>query len=393
MEKYEQALELLTSKNRFYINLGLDRIEKILELYGNPQDDLEYVHVAGTNGKGSVCSMLASILSEKYERVGLYTSPHIFDYTERIKVGGKDIPKNIFADFVMDVCKKADTNNIYLTEFEILTTVMFLYFASQKVNVVILETGLGGRFDATNVIKKNICSIITHIDLDHTERLGSTKDAIAYEKSGIIKPNCPVITANGMEVLHDIADKKDSMFILINPFINPVFVDACPLKGSHQKENLALAVTAIKEFFKDFTDTDIINGLKKLYHPYRCEYFKEKNLVVDVCHNPNGAMALREYLDENFPNESRRFIFGCLFHKGYRLMMETLFRPGDEILFNEFDAQHAAGYLELKGNCDYPSKKFNGILEFNDDKLTIICGSFYMLKDIVNLKESTNPNP
>ena len=236
---YQDAISLLTSKGRFHIELGLDRIKSVLELLGNPQNDLKYIHVAGTNGKGSVCAMLASILSEKYEKVGLYTSPHIFEYTERIKISGNNIPKDVFANYVFKICEIADNANIHLTEFEILTVMMFLYFKSQNVDIVVLETGLGGRFDATNIIKTNLCSVITHIDYDHTERLGRTRDQIATEKSGIIKQGCPVITATAMEVLRDAADEQNSMFILVSPYPNEDFKTACTLKGLHQDENIS----------------------------------------------------------------------------------------------------------------------------------------------------------
>ena len=186
---YEDAVKLLTSQGKFYIELGLERISKVLELLENPQDKLKCIHVAGTNGKGSVCAIIAFVLKEAGMRVGLYTSPHIFEYTERIKISGKDISKEDFARYINDVCNLTDKNQIHLTEFEILTAVMFKYFADNNVDVVVLETGLGGRFDATNVIKSNLCSIITHIDFDHTERLGNTLEQIAFEKSGIIKEN------------------------------------------------------------------------------------------------------------------------------------------------------------------------------------------------------------
>ena len=172
---YDDVINLLTSKGKFYINLGLERISAILDLLGTPQDKLKCIHVAGTNGKGSVCTIIAAILNKAGMKVGLYTSPHIFDYTERIKINGQDISKDDFVKYVFEICNLAEKNHIHLTEFEILTAVMFKYFSDNKVDVVVLETGLGGRFDATNVTKKNLCSIITHIDLDHTERLGDTK--------------------------------------------------------------------------------------------------------------------------------------------------------------------------------------------------------------------------
>ena len=238
---YEDAVKLLTSQGKFYIELGLERISRILDILGNPQDKLKCIHVAGTNGKGSVCAIIESVLKEAGIKVGLYTSPHIFDYTERIKISGNEISKNDFANYLEKICSLADKNSIHLTEFEILTAVMFEYFADNNIDVVVLETGLGGRFDATNVIKSNLCSIITHIDFDHTERLGKTLEQIAFEKAGIIKENCPVITAEGFEIIKDTADKKNSLMIMVSPFEN---TSNLSLKGLYQQENLSLALTA-----------------------------------------------------------------------------------------------------------------------------------------------------
>ena len=245
---YKQAVELLTSQGKFYINLGLERISALLELLGNPQDELKFFHVAGTNGKGSVCSIMASVLQEAGKSVGLYTSPHIFNYTERIKINGVEISKEDFARLVFEICTLAENNNIHLTEFEILTAVMFKYFADKSVDVVVLETGLGGRYDATNVIKNNLCAVITHIDLDHTERLGNTKDKIAFEKAGIIKPNCPVVTCEGYEAIKDRADECNSLFLMVAPFEN---TDNLSLKGTFQQENLSLALAAVRIVFPD----------------------------------------------------------------------------------------------------------------------------------------------
>ena len=189
-----------------------------------------------------------------------------------------------------------------LTEFEILTAIMFLYFARNEVEIVVLETGMGGRLDATNVIKENLCSIITQIDLDHTDRLGKTKDEIAFEKAGIIKPNCPVVTSMGYEEIRDKADEVDSMFILTSPFVPQEFVNALSLKGLHQIENLALVMTTINYLFKEIDENTIKRGLKAVKNPCRFEYFEDKNLIIDACHNPNGIKALRENLDYFFPN-------------------------------------------------------------------------------------------
>lgn len=374
---YNEAIEKLTSPKIFKIDLSLDRMYSALDKLGNSQDSLKYIHVAGTNGKGSTCAMLASILQEAGYKVGLYTSPHIFEYTERIKVNGTEIEKQDFADLIEEVLDL----EINLTEFEILTLVMFLYFSRKNVEIVILETGLGGRFDATNVIKENLCAIITQIDLDHTERLGKTRDEIAFEKAGIIKPNCPVITSMGYEEIRDRADELDSMLLFTSPFVPQEFVEALSLKGLHQIENLALVMTAINYLFKDIDENTIKEGLKKVKNPCRFEYFEDKNLIIDASHNPNGIKALRDNLDFYFPNQKRRFIFGCLKNKDYSKMMEILFEDGDEVYLNEFDYPNACSYEELLQACPIKAQKFEG-QNLEKDKLNIICGSFYMISKL-----------
>ena len=373
--KYEDAIKLITGKSNFYIDLGLDRISAVLDKFGNPENSLKFIHVAGTNGKGSVCTMLASILQEAGYKTGLYTSPHIWEYTERIKVNGADIPKETFAEYVQMITG----TGIHLTEFEILTVMMFLYFKEKNVDTAVLETGLGGRLDATNVIKQNLCSIITHIDLDHTDRLGNTKDKIAYEKAGIIKKGCPVITAEGYEAGRDKADECGSMFILTNPYVNPEFIDALALKGNQQVENLALVINAVNYLLKDIDDKTIIEGLKKVKNPCRFEYIQEKNLIIDASHNPNGIEALRDNLDWFFPREKRRFVFGCLKNKDYSRMMNILFREGDEIYLNGFDYPNACTYNELIQKCPYPAEIYTDESVLKPDRLNIICGSFYMI--------------
>src|SRR5574344_314006 len=245
MDKYLNAIKLLTSKERFHVDLRLDRTLEVLKLLGNPQEHLKCIHVAGTNGKGSVCEILHSILTTAGYKTGIFISPHIFDYTERIKISGVEISKEDFAKYIEEIINLADNNNIVLTEFEVLTVVMFKYFDDNNVDVAILETGLGGRLDATNVISKNLCSIITHIDLDHTERLGDTKEKIASEKAGIIKSNCPVITSEGYECIKDRADELNSLLLLTAPYVEPQFFNIMNLKGQHQRDNLALALAAI----------------------------------------------------------------------------------------------------------------------------------------------------
>ena len=445
MKTYEDAVKLLTSPKTFKIDLGLERIEKILELLGNPQDKLKCIHVAGTNGKGSVCVIIATILSKAGIKTGLYTSPHIFDYTERIKIlaakqlgsqaakldnsensqeqltdknlstiqpfnhstndspspqpspsrgeGACDdslstiqpfnpstISHSDFAEYVFEICDIADKNGINLTEFEILTAVMFKYFADNNVEIVVLETGLGGRFDATNVIKSNLCAIITHIDLDHTERLGNTKSKIAFEKAGIIKPNCPVFTSEGYEEIKDKADECNSLFSLVTPTEDTTNLS---LKGSCQQENLSLALAAVRYLFPQISENLIQEALKEVKHPCRFQNVSE-NLIVDASHNPNGAMALMESLDLYYPDKKRCFIFGCLRNKDYPKMMEILFTDRDEIYFYNFKHPNSCTIEELQSVCKFPSKEFKSLDELPKDKLIVICGSFYMLNEIIS---------
>ncbi|MCQ2743594.1 MAG: bifunctional folylpolyglutamate synthase/dihydrofolate synthase [bacterium] len=376
---YESTIKKLHSKEMFYIETGLDRISAVLKEFGNPENNLKYIHVAGTNGKGSVCTILDSILREAGFKTGLYTSPHIYEYTERIKISGVEISKKIFSEYFEKIYNKTKELKIYLTEFEILTVIMFLYFNDNQVDIVILETGLGGRLDATNVIKENLCSIITKIDLDHTDKLGNTKEQIAYEKAGIIKSNSTVITSESYEVIKDTADKLNSMFILVSPSVDKKFIDALSLKGLHQTENLSLALTAINYVFPEINEELILKALPKVNNPYRFQYFKDKNLIVDASHNPNGIKALRENLDYYFPDIKRRFVFGCLNTKDYKQMIEILFKEDDEIYFNEFDYPNACTYEELNNACMYKTNRYTKSLNLDDDKLNIICGSFYMI--------------
>ena len=205
---YEKAINLITSQEKFHICLGLERILKVLELLGNPQEKLNIIHVAGTNGKGSTCAILSKILTCAGYKTGLYTSPHILEYTERIKINQKNISKNDFADLITEIAILAKINGIYLTEFELLSAAAYKYFADKETDICVIETGLGGRLDATSAISKNILSIITSISLDHVDRLGDTIEKIAYEKAGIIKSGYPVLINSqnkGFETVKNIA--------------------------------------------------------------------------------------------------------------------------------------------------------------------------------------------
>lgn len=399
---YEQAKELLTSQGKFYINFGLERIQSILKLIGNPQEKIKIIHVAGTNGKGSVSSILANILKCAGYKTGLYTSPHLVEYTERIKINNIDISKEDFAAYIEKICTIAEKKNIHLTEFEILTAIAFKYFADNKVKIAVIETGLGGRFDATNVCKKPILSIITSISLDHTDRLGNTIEKIAFEKAGIIKPKSTIITEisnKGFKIIKNTAEEKKAKLIVATNYVNMNFENGnnyvsiedikCefPLLGLYQKANLSIVLQAV-DFLKIKTEA-VIEGLKTAKWPARLEYIKDKNLLIDGAHNPDAAKELRKSLDYYFNNQKRIFLYSTLNTKDYKEIAKILFNEDDEIYYYEFNNKNAISFEEYKNN----NPQIRNIKQFNKDQLKdfllkpelkIVTGSLYMIGELYN---------
>ena len=370
------AKEILKSHNKFLIKLGLERIQSILELLNNPQNNYKVIHIAGTNGKGSTSKIINDILIEKGYKTGLFTSPHIFEYEERIKVNNEDISTYVFDKLTNTIDDLAHKNNIELSEFELLCAVAFYYFYAKNVDWVVLETGLGGLYDATNVVNSEYCAI-TSIDFDHTERLGTKIEDIAIQKAGIIKPNSKVaVNPNnkGYEII-----KKASSALLEIPDIEE-YKENFNLKGKHQFENLSLALAIANDL--KIKPEIIKKAISKVEWKYRLEYDKEKNLLIDCAHNPSGIQTLRNYLDENFKDEKKIFIFGCLKNKDCNEMLSILLKEGDELYFNEFDYPSALKFEDL--NKKFNAKKlenFKDILERKE--LKVVCGSIYMLSTLL----------
>jgi len=386
------AQEILKSHDKFIIKLGLERIEKILSLLNNPQNNYKIIHIAGTNGKGSTSKIINDILIEANYKTGLYTSPHLFSYVERIKVNNENISDYVFNQLINKIDELAIKNSIQLSEFELLTATAFYYFYIKQVDYVVLETGLGGLYDATNIIKNPEACVITTIDFDHTERLGSTIEEIAAQKAGIIKENSRVIINEnnlGYETIKKyIKDKNAQLIPLKQIKVNfnnnenknyAIFNNKqyeFNLLGSHQAENLALAYGAIKHL--KISDEIIEKALKKVSWQYRMEFYKDKNILIDCAHNPNGILALRNFLDENFKDTKKRFIFGCLKNKDYNKMLDILIKEEDELFLIEYDYPNSLKFEELDNK--YHAKKINEIKDgINENYLNIICGSIYML--------------
>lgn len=394
---YEQIVELLQSQGKFYINLGLERIETALQKLDNPHKNLKVIHIAGTNGKGSVASTLANILRCAGFKVGLYTSPHLVEYTERIKINNVEILKEDFAKYVSCVCEIADN----LTEFEILTAAAFKYFSDKKVDYVVLETGLGGRYDATNVCE-NTLAIITSISLDHTDRLGDTYEKIAYEKAGIIKENSTVITATynkGFETIKQVASEKNAKLLAVDYEVEMEYTNAqnyavidgekfeFSLLGLYQRQNLALVLEACRVLNISFDY--IKEGLKTAKWAARLEYKKEKNILIDGAHNPDSALELRKSLDFYFKNEKKIFIYSTIDTKDYKAIADILFTKDDEIYYLEFNHKNAVSFEQYVKDVSHLNiKKVENLEELlKRSELKVITGSLYMVGEFYTKKE------
>lgn len=305
------------------MRFDLQRMRRWLSALGDPQDRYPAVHVAGTNGKGSVAVTLASIYRASGFRVGLYTSPHLENVNERFRINHHCISDQDFSR----LSKKIKPLLKGATEFEFFTVLAFVWFAEENADLVVLEVGLGGRLDATNVVRHVLASVITNIDLEHTEWLGRTISKIAYEKAGIIKPHVPVLTmASGeaLAVISNIARARHAPLTVVMP---PVQRLPTLLVGEHQQKNAALAVETIRrtaEFIPKWRSSEIGTGLRTVHWPGRFEVWKgQKTIFWDGAHNPASIRILVETLRQQ---KIRKvfLLFGVLKDKNYRKMVEIL---------------------------------------------------------------------
>ena len=328
---YNEALDYIHSLGKFGSRPGLENISRLMNELGNPQDKLKYVHVAGTNGKGSTCSFLSSVLREAGLKTGLYISPFVVAFNERIQINGEYISDSELAEytkFVKKAAEKIATEDNPITEFEFITALSFKYFADKACDIVVLEVGLGGRLDATNVIKAPLASVITRLDLDHTAILGDTIEKIAAEKCGIIKKGSHVITtadndAKALEVIEKTSDYQSCSYTLTNPkqaeiiensikgqaFKYKNYLYNIKLLGKHQVSNALTAIETVEKAFPNIPKNVIAKGLLKTDFPARCEVIsKDPVLILDGSHNPNGTAALNEVLNELKINDATAIV-------------------------------------------------------------------------------------
>jgi len=330
------------------------RMRSLLSLLGNPQERLRFVHVAGTNGKGSVCAYIESILREAGYKTGLYTSPYIHRFNERMKLCGKSAEDEALCDIAAKIAPLIDRLDSVPTEFEIVTAVGFEFFARCGCEIVVLETGLGGRLDPTNVIAAPLCSVICAIGLDHVQILGETISEIAAEKAGIIKGGSPVAAyqseAAAMAVIAEVCAARGAALRVANPskirileqslsgqsFLYGDRAIKISLLGEHQVKNAALALEAtelLREGGFEISDGAVLRGFARACHIARLELLGEAPyFIVDGGHNAQCAAALREALPKLFPGRRRVLLLGMMRDKDVAEFMKILLPVFDEIV-------------------------------------------------------------
>lgn len=399
------------NSNQTVIKLGLDKIKLLLEKLGNPHKDMKYIHIAGTNGKGSVSAFISEALIKKGFKTGKYISPNMIKVNERVSVNNIDISDSDMEEILKEIQIQAEKVekelNDKVSQFEIWTAMAFVYFKRQKCDIVVLETGLGGRFDATNVIENNIMSIITKIDIDHTQYLGDTKEKIAFEKCGIIKDNSVVITTSQnkdvMGVIEENAQKKNNRLIVTEDFSSKGFEKIyeifdykdmndikLSLGGYHQIENALIAIEALKQMNID--NETVKYGLANAKNMGRLEWLSEKpDIIFDGSHNPAGIKGLKKSLDRYFKDRKKAYIMASMSDKEIGESFEILNDEKSEFLFVSVkDNERSRTPLQMKEEAEkwgISSKCFDSVNKAlnsvkDKDTLIVICGSLYLYNQV-----------
>ncbi|MCC5637229.1 bifunctional folylpolyglutamate synthase/dihydrofolate synthase [Nostoc sp. CHAB 5844] len=414
---------LLQSFQNFGVNLGLSRIVKLLANLGNPHDRISVIHVAGTNGKGSVCAYLSSVLTEAGYRTGRYISPHLVDWTERICINEQQISSEELSQLLQKVQTAVSGDEESPTQFEIITAAAWLYFAQQQVDIAVIEVGLGGRLDATNVCSEPLVTVITSISREHWQQLGPTVADIAREKAGILKPGCPVVVgplpADAEKVVRSRAQELQCPIFTPQPARQislgwaeyHTFQYPLPLQGQIQLTNSALALATLEILQQQgwqISASAIINGMAKTKWSGRMQWLTWNNhkLLIDGAHNPAAAQVLRDYVDSLLNNISENFItqhsalktqhsvtwiIGMLSTKEHTEIFQALLRSGDNLYLVPVPDHSTANPEELANlannicpelslcqSCDDLSSPLESAFT-ETNNLVVLCGSLYLI--------------
>ena len=358
---YVEAIQFLYGLRLFGAKFGLENTFKLAALAGNPQEKLRFIHVAGTNGKGSTCAMLESIYRTAGLRVGLFTSPHLVSFRERIQINRQLISENEVEHLVEELqpLLKQFPADHHPTFFEVVTIMALKFFAEQKCDLVIWETGLGGRLDATNIVTP-LASVITNIAFDHQQWLGDALEKIAYEKAGIIKPGIPIVTAveksEALAIIEKIAKEKNAPLVKVNSEFR-IQNSELSLLGEHQKQNALLALAMVEILQKQIpvSKNQIEAGLKNVNWPGRLQLIEKRDgqkFLLDGAHNVAGAKVLREAIEKKFSaEENRTLILGILRDKDWREICEILSPLAGKIFVVPVASERSANPNELAEVC------------------------------------------
>ncbi|MEZ2229035.1 MAG: folylpolyglutamate synthase/dihydrofolate synthase family protein [Microcoleus sp.] len=414
------AESILQSYQHFGIHLGLERIKQLLEKLDNPHQKVPIIHIAGTNGKGSVCAYLSSILTEAGYRVGRYTSPHLINWTERICINQKPISQTELQAYLKRVIATTQNNTETPTQFEIITAAAWLYFAEQKADIAVIETGLGGRLDATNVCENPLVSVITSISLEHWQILGPTVADIAGEKAGILKAKCPAIIGELPESAKIAIEKRIQKLECPATWVKPArdlgqglaeyqlsqngvkVRYELPLLGKIQLMNSAMAIATIETLQNQgwqISETAIQNGIAKTQWPGRLQQttWKNQTILIDGAHNPAAAIALREYVD-NFSNyQPINWVVGIIATKDCDDILTALLKKGDRLYLVPVPDQNSTPLTELAALAQNICRELTLCQTFpnlttaldtavTDKNLTVLCGSLYLVGHFLQLQ-------
>ncbi|MBE2204931.1 MAG: bifunctional folylpolyglutamate synthase/dihydrofolate synthase [Chthoniobacterales bacterium] len=392
---FRESLAWLDSTQTFGIKLGLENIRRLLDHLGNPERPLRILHVAGTNGKGSVCAMLDSIFREANLKSGLYTSPHLCDFRERIRVNGNWITTEATAEILSRLHAVTRDWPHAPTFFELSTALALAHFSGEACDVVVLETGMGGTLDATNAVVP-VLSILTPIAKDHAEWLGNSLSKIAAEKAGIIKPGIPVVSAPQppeVETVlrHHAAARGSALTFVREPHDGQI-----GLQGSHQKWNAALAVAAIRSSGFEITDSAIVEGLRSVDWPARFQKLTER-IILDGAHNPHAALALVKTWQETFGPQKAAIIFGAMKDKDCREMLDILTPIATTFHFTPVHNSRSSDPTALAHDTAAPARAHPSLGEALDAALSetphiLITGSLYLAGEALKTLKGSVPS-
>ncbi len=407
---YENALEFIHSLSKFALKKGHDNIKAILSYLDNPQDQLKFIHIAGTNGKGSVAAFVSSILKEHGLKVGTFISPFIERFNERIQINATPISDEelvLYTSKIKEICDRLP--DVRPLEFEVITAMGFQYFRDNKCDIVVLETGLGGRLDSTNVIINPYAEIICQIGLDHTNILGDTIEEIAYEKAGIIKPDTKVVfypdnPFDAYNVIKKTCDEKNCELII--PDMDKLTVHNVssegsdieykgmnihiPLVGKHQILNSLCAIEGVRCLPFYISDETMINGISRTKWPCRFEIFgNDKNIILDGAHNYPGILSFKNTVKDVFGDKKLIFVLGMLNDKEYKRSFDEILPLCDKLIITsvpsirQINVREVFSYAkEIKNDALYiedNSDALNEALKYLDsDSVLCVFGSLYL---------------